>query len=253
MAHDTRFKNGLALGPYNNFFARSDNVFSNGDTTPDVTDGVLFYTANTATTSITNFDLTSVGGGAGSNAGDFEGKLITIVMIDGSTSIANSPRILTANSSSIGAQDAVLDFVYHNSSWIQRGGSLNQSSFISVDSNSIKSGQAMYPNASTGNIIVTGLGPSITLNLLHGSTAAWALRRVIGALPGTQLNLICGGDSQALVIVNSAAADTFVCQSSGSSTQFRLVTSAAITFVKGLNKWYETAPVWVATNGTLST
>lgn len=249
-----RFVNGVALGPENNFAATSANVFSQGDATPDVTNGNLFFTNNASTTTITHFDLSAPGGGAGNNAGGFEGKVITIVMLDNSTNITSNARIAIANSSSITGLNTIVDFVYHNSSWIQRSVSVNQNgNFISVDSNSIKNGTTMYPNASTGNIVVTGLGDNITLNLLHDSTGPWALRRVIGSVPGTILNLICGGDSQALVIVNSAAADTFVCQSSASSTQFRLVTSAAISFVRGLSKWHEIGNVWSATNGTLST
>ena len=98
---DTRFKNGLALGSYNNFYATTAGVFAQADTTPDVTDGVLFYSNNTSNTTITHFDLTVVGGGAGSNAGAFEGKVIKVIFLDNSTGLANTGNLKLATSDNL--------------------------------------------------------------------------------------------------------------------------------------------------------
>ena len=76
---DTRLTN-FALGKYANFYSTSANVFAQNDTTPDVTNGVLFFSNNTTSTVITNFDLT--GFGAGSQSQQFEGKLIKVVFLD---------------------------------------------------------------------------------------------------------------------------------------------------------------------------
>ena len=79
----------LALGRQNNFFARTDNVFSQSDTTPDVTNGIVWFSNNTSNTTITGFDLSSTSQ-AGNNAGNFEGKVIRVFFLDGSTRLANA-------------------------------------------------------------------------------------------------------------------------------------------------------------------
>ena len=250
---DTRFKNGLALGSYNNFYATTAGVFAQADTTPDVTDGVLFYSNNTSNTTITHFDLTEVGGGAGSNAGAFEGKVIKVIFLDNSTGLANTGNLKLATSDNLQGKNNWIELIYHNSAWIECGRSLNQSNFITVDSRTWLVASDVVPNVSTGNVIIRGRGPHVTLNLVHDSTGNLALRRAIGGYDGQLLTIIAGGDSQSLVIVNSAAADTFVCVTSASSTQFRLATSASVTFVKYLNKWHELVPIFSNSSTLMST
>ena len=243
MSGDTRFKNGLALGPYNNFFATSANVFVENDTTPDVTLSSLWFSNNTTNTAITNFDLTVVGGGAASNAGAFEGKLLRVVLLDDSTSLINGARLVLQGSNNLAGLNNTIDLLYHNSAWVEFGRSYNQSNVISVDTNNIKTASSIFPNTSTGNVIITGRGPSVIIRMLQDSTGNWTMRRAIGGQQGDFLTLYAGGDSHSLVICNSAAADTFVCNTSASSTQFRLVSSAAITFIRVLNKWHEVTSV----------
>ena len=249
---DTRFKGGLAFGPYNNFFATSENILPEGDTTPDVTNGNLFFSNNSTNTTITHFDLTVTGGGSGSNAGAFEGKCIKVVFLDNSTGLANAGRLVLATSDNLQGKNNSIELVYHNSSWIEFNRSTNQSNFISVSSTTWLTVSDVVPNASTGNVIIRGRGPHVTLNLIHDSTGNLALRRAIGGYDGQLLTIIAGGDSASLVIVNSAAADTFVCQSSASSTQFRLAGSNSVTFVKYLNKWHEILPAWMNSSQGLS-
>ena len=250
MSHDTRFKGGVGWGPYNNFFARSDNVFAQNDTTPDVTDGNLFYTNNTTTTVITHFDLSLPGGGAGSNAGDFEGKEIKVFFLDDSTSLANAGRLILASTNSLQGPNNSITLIYHNSSWMETARSYNQSNFINVSSVGLNTATGNpFMNASTGNVNVTGRGNQIVIRHLAETGSDFALRRAFGGEQGAILTIIAGGGSHSLVIVNSAAADTFVSTSSASSTQFRLVSSAAISFVRILNKWHEITPVNV-TSGT---
>ena len=242
MSGDTRFKNGVALGPYNNFFATSANIFAENDTTPDVSLSSLYFSNNSTNTAITDFEFTTVSQ-AGNNAGSAEGKLLRVVLLDNSTSILSSNRIVLHGSNNLAGLNNTLDLVYHNSAWIEFGRSYNQSNIISVDTNGIKTVGNVFPNASTGNVIITGRGPSVIIRMLHDSTGNWTMRRAIGGQQGDFLTLYAGGDSHSLVIVNSAAADTFVCNTSASSTQFRLVGSAAITFIRVLNKWHEISSI----------
>lgn len=130
---DTRIRYGLAYGRQNNFvtgstdqttrgyLAGTDGLFKQADTTPDVTNGFLFYTNNSAATTITNFDLQHpVGTNTGNLAGLFEGKVIKIFFLDTATTIANSSRIVLADSANqTFNQNSVLELIYHTSSWYE--------------------------------------------------------------------------------------------------------------------------------------
>ena len=77
---DTRFRFGLALGPYGSAGATSStHLFTPGDTTPDVTIGSFFVTANTSATAITYFDVTGQGG---VDATANNGKLVFVHLQD---------------------------------------------------------------------------------------------------------------------------------------------------------------------------
>ncbi len=245
MAHDTRFKNGVAWGPYNNFFARTDGLFAQGDTTPDVTDGNLFFTNNTTNTLITDFEFSVPGGGSGNEAGHFQGKEIKVFFLDDSTRLASNARIFLNGSNGLQGPNANATLVYVNSSWYETSRSYNQSNVVTVSSVGwlTATGNPVM-NASTGNINVTGRGNHIMIRDISEASSNMALRRAVGGEQGALLTIVAGGGSDTLVICNSAAADTFVCMSSASSTQFRLQSSAAILFVRNLNKWHEVVTIF---------
>lgn len=130
---DTRIRYGLALGRMNNFYtgstdqtkrgylAGTDGLFKQADTTPDVTNGYLFYTNNSAATTITDFKLMHPAFGTSNNlAGLFEGKVIKVFFIDGLTTIANSTRVVLADSgnTTFGA-NSTIELMYHTSSWYE--------------------------------------------------------------------------------------------------------------------------------------
>ena len=80
---------GSARGFENNFRdvrGTTANLFAVGDATPDVSVGDLFYTNNTANTTITHFDLQSYA----TKAAQYEGKVITVFFLDNSTRLANA-------------------------------------------------------------------------------------------------------------------------------------------------------------------
>ena len=237
---DFRIPYGMGFGRYGNFQSRTDNLFGQGDATPDVTNGTLFFTNNASSTTITDFEFTVPGGGAGTNWAAFEGKEIKVFFLDDSTRLASNSRIFLSGSNGLQGPNVNVSLIYHNSAWYETSRSYNQSNVIVVDSNNIKTVTGNpFMNASTGNINVTGRGDNIVINMIHDSTGNWTMRRAVGGEQGARITLIAGGDSHSLVIVNSAAADTFVCVSSATSTQFRLASSAAVQFVRYLNKWHE--------------
>ena len=100
----------------------------------------------------------------------------------------------------------------------------------------------------TGQVVITGAGPLVTLDLNSSSTTPVVLRQVIGGEQGTQITLVASGASDALVIINSASNidGLFVGLTTGAtSTQFRLASSAAVTFSKFGNRWIEIRPVFI--------
>ena len=240
---DTRFTS-IGWGKYNNFAARTDGLFSEADTTPDVSNGVLFYSNNTTDTVITHFDLSVPGGGAGSNAGAFEGKEIKVFLLDDSTRLVNGARLSLAGSNGLQGPNNFISLIYHNSSWLETGRSYNQSNVITFSSAAwlTATGNPVM-NASTGNVNVTGRGPNIVIKHFVEAASQIALRRVVGGEEGSHLTVLASGGSHALVICNSDAADTLICVSSASSVQFRLASSAAIQFVYNNRRWHEIVPI----------
>lgn len=165
---DFRIKYGSALGPYANFFARTDNTFAVADTTPDVTDGSLFYTINTSTTVITHFDLSLGGGGGASNASAFEGKYIRVVFLDGSTTVANAGRLILSDTANNFPVNSSLDLVYHNSSWFEVARSINDTSKV-VSLTFAGTGAATV----TQNTVTVLLVPTATTTVLAGISGGY--------------------------------------------------------------------------------
>ena len=234
---DFRIPYGFALGKENNFFANTAGTFISGDTTPDVSNGTLFYTINTSITTITNFDLTDAGG-VGS-VGHFEGKLIEVVYLDDSTSLLNSSSagglILTQSDGVMGLYSSNR-FLYHNSAWIE----LNRNyarSVITVESKNLTS-----VASSTGGVFVRGVS---IVNGYAATGSPLVIRKAIGGAQGQLLTIAAAGPSSILVIVNSAAADTFVSVTSASATQFRMASSGNVTFVRVGGTWNEIVPIWI--------
>ena len=250
---DSRFTS-IGWGKYANFSSRTDNLFAQGDTTPDVTNGVLFFTNNTTNTAITNFDLSTVGPINGQSKGtfwqEFEGKEIKVFLLDDSTRLVNGGRLVLQGSNGLQGPNNFISLIYHNSSWIETGRSYNQSNVITFSSAAwlTATGNPVM-NASTGNINVTGRGSNIVIKHLAEAASNIALRRAVGGEEGSHLTIVAVGGSHSLVIVNSDATDTFICTSSASSTQFRLVSSGAVSFIYNNRRWHEITPVVVGTGG----
>ena len=171
------------------------------------------------------------------------------MFLDGSTRLVNQAPFYLASSNGLQGVNNTIQLVYHNSGWTELSRSYNQADVISVSSNAWNTVSNTVPNAGTGNVVVTGRGQHVTLKLIHEVGSNLAIRRAIGGEEGQRLTMLAAGGSHSLVIVNSDAADTFICMSSASSTQFRLASSAAVTFLYNNRRWHEITPVVSGTGG----
>lgn len=222
---DFRISYGRALGQYNNFYARTDGLSTQADTTPDVTNIGLLYTNNTSNTSITYFDVLSPQGN-NTQRGWFQGKELRVVFLDDSTTLVRSAAMQISGDSTFGV-GGVIDLMMHNSAWLEVGRSENQGTV----------------NATSASLTVTGIVnvagvKTITLTTQSGSSAI--LRRALKGDNGDIITVIGAGGSHSLIILNSAtAADTFIGTTSASSTQYQLGPGEAISFIKTGTAWLE--------------
>lgn len=242
-----RFKNSYALGQYANFFTNTAGLIAQNDTTPDVSNGVLFYTNNTTNTVITDFEMTVPGpipGGSAHNstAQQFEGKVIEVIFLDDSTGLAQSSRMILSSSDNLQGANNSVRLLYHNSAWIELSRSYNNSQIVRATSAGL---------GTTGIVNVRGNVNVVEFIAEAGTNAI--LRRAINGQQGQVLTLVgYPAGSDALIIVNTAAADTFVLTSSQSTaTQFRLASSAAISFIRSGARWIEVRPVSGNSSGQL--
>ena len=190
---DTRFRYGLAYGRMNNFttgvagqrgyLAGTDGLFVNGDTTPDVTNGFLFYTNNTAATTISHFDVLHPVGTGGNIAPLFEGKVIEVFFLDTNTTLAGAQLILASSDNNLTA-NSTIEMLYHNSAWYE----INRTSIKPTSTTfniSTSSGDAQSFNAN-------GVGPIV---VLKGTSITALLRSISGGYVGQVITLITGSAS----------------------------------------------------------
>ena len=113
----TRFPDGQALGRVNNFNYRSNTagLFAQGDTTPDVTTGSLFYANNTQDTVITHFDLQDYA----NRAVNYEGKIITVFFLDDSSRLANNGRLFLNGSDDLLGANHSITLMHSRSAWYE--------------------------------------------------------------------------------------------------------------------------------------
>lgn len=222
---DFRIPFGFALGRQNNFFARTDNLFGQSDATPDVTLGSLFFSNNTSNTTITGFDLTSTSQ-AGNNAGAFEGKLITVMFLDGSTRLANAAPLYLSGSDGLQGANNIISLVYHNSGWYETYRSVNINNIVTANSAGL---------TGTGTVDVRGRD---TVVLISSAGSDAVLRLMTNGEQGQKVNVICTG-SNCTIVVNSAAANNFVTSSSSGAATVILANSAALSFTRIGSQWIE--------------
>lgn len=158
---EMRIKNGLAFGPYGTAGpTSSQHLIPPGDTTPDVSLGCFYLTANTSATTITYFDVMDQGGTPSTAA---NGKLIKILFRDALTIVQNGGQLFLANTQGAIPSNTVMDFLYYNSAWYEVSRSKNNQSstdFLAVQTRlNISAAGSSTINVTTANIVfltVTG-------------------------------------------------------------------------------------------------
>jgi len=201
-----------AYGPYKNFQARSDNLLTQSDATPDVTLGSVFYAVNTGATVITDFD------------GGEEGQVITLIMIDGgSTSVANSGELVLAGSGDFSGNNNVISLIQHNTSWYEISRSQNQTSYVlSVQSGSNIAADVINVNGKTQIAVNTSTGAPVNIDSLSNG------------YDGQHVTVLALGS--AVAVVNSVGAINLM-----GSGNLALANSGTLELVKNGGQWFEVA------------
>lgn len=201
MPKPTRFPFGFALGfenQFNNYGKTSGpqtanpitsqyetvtaGLLAQASTAPDVSFGSLFYTNNTANTTITNFTHTWVGRAAsntGSGQNDTsgpppEGKLITVIFLDNSTQLANNTNLILAGTDNLLGANHAITLLGSNGRWIEVQRAKNNTSevttftigsTVSINANDLKLGFLLGTSATVGIRGISGgqVGQIITL------------------------------------------------------------------------------------------
>ena len=116
-----RIKYGAAYGPEGSVGLNSaNNLLTPGDTTPDVSNGTFFVTANTSATAMTYFDL--VGKGGIDAVSQNNGKVIHILFQDNLTTVQAGASMFLETAQGPQPANSTMDLVFYNSSWVQRAG-----------------------------------------------------------------------------------------------------------------------------------
>jgi len=198
---DFRIKYGKAVGPLNNFYARTDGTFSDTDTTPDVTNGCLFYTLATNTATITNFDLAATAG-AGNAAGLFEGKEIRLVFGGSGTTLAPSARLLLTNTDSLFDTGDVINFMYHTSAWYETSRANDQSQYSNITDVLEGGSDGITVTRYTKNVGLSGVSAANVLKSISGGATFQSVNLYkTGSNPisvSTSGNIYTGSDVMAI-------------------------------------------------------
>ena len=164
----TRFPQGQALGFVNNFNYRGTTagLFAQGDTTPDVTYGSIFYTNNTQDTVITQFDLQDFA----NRQAEYEGKIITVMFLDDSSRLANGGRLFLNGSDDLLGQNHSITLIHSRSGWReldrskpnQNGGIVVSAAMAGTAALTVnRDTQTVFINATASPIVIAGIsGPS---------------------------------------------------------------------------------------------
>ena len=170
----SRWPYGTGRGFVNNFNYRGNTagLFTSGDATPDVTIGGLFYTNNTAATTITYLDMQEYG----SRAADYEGKEITIFFLDSNTTIANAGQLYLASTSNAFMPNQSITFMQSRSAWFE----IDRATVTRNDSQVFSLGGTTSFNADGTRIAYIS------------GTAATTIQAISGGQHGQSLILIAG-------------------------------------------------------------
>ena len=211
---DFRIQYGRALGQYGPAHAVSGGMlFPANDTTPDVSSGSFFLTNNATATAITYFDVVSQGGQVSLL---HNGKMVTLLINDNNTTIANAGRIFMEGTNAALTSGTIAEFIYYNSAWYLTNLSENFRSDVQdvtvngTGAPSIADARLLILTGSGGSTsVITGLSGGYPGQVVSITKIATAV------ISDTAMKLLSTTDfylagTNALVMNNSAVY-TFIC------------------------------------------
>jgi hypothetical protein len=198
---------GLALGKYNNFYARTDGLIAESDAAPDVSMYSLLYANNSATTVVKDF----------SNGA--EGQIVCVINVGSDLSFARGTNMLVSDSSNLVKDDSII-FIKHKTSWYElcRKHTANSEIKYAIE-------------LSADNASIVGGVANAKVLIIHNSGAT-----VLTGLSG-------GYIGQILTVVNVGSAVTLshnalILNQGSAGVGFVMAQSAAVTLIHiGGGKW----------------
>lgn len=200
---DTRIRYGLAYGRMNNwvsgiagqkgYLGGTDGLFAQANTAPDVTVGVLFYSANSAATTIADFKLSTPFGATGNQAGLFEGKVIKVFFTDSVTTI-NGSRIFLANSNNTFYSNDWLGLIYHNSAWYETERVNKNIGGSALNRRSISVGGTHTSITADNNDLMLVIVPTATGTIIDAISGGYVGQRLLLVM-GTATSTFALGDA----------------------------------------------------------
>lgn len=227
---DFRIKYGMARGQYGNFQARTDGLFGDTDTTPDVSLGNLFYTSVANTASITYFDGKLTGGVNGVE----EGKEIKVIFLGTGTTLTDSAVLnLAGGHNYVPDIGDTIELIHHASAWYESSRSMSGDSVLSVTSSNLGAAAAPRLNIRNSTTVVQALAQASSLMTLHAMP---------GGTNGQMVTIVAVG-SQVTLITNSAGLTDGFITTSTAGTTYILNGSSSVAFVRATMgstaKWFE--------------
>ena len=217
---DLLIRVGSAIGPYGTASSISGAMqWAIDDTTPDVTLGCFFLTANTGATTVTYFDVREP---QGNTSTAHNGKWFTVLAQDNLTTIANAGQIFRSSTGAALTSGQTMSFVYFGSAWYETAASELGRQEVRTDT---VAGASLAPNvAGVHVLLITNTAASTLVGISGGviGQELWLGKSV--AATGTSLtiqgaaNLMLAGTTAC--VVNDSAMYQFICDN---GTRFRQV------------------------------
>jgi len=222
--YPSRTPYGSALGFVNQFNYRGTTAGDiSGQTTPNVTNGELFYVNNTGAVNITNFILDNTA----NNLVNYEGKVIRVFSLNSSTTIANAGSIFLQGSSQLASANAFTDLMHSRGNWFEVGGGVpSRSDFVAV---LLGTAGGVTIDNGTKVVLFQGVSGAQQIKAISGGyigqTVTFASPTALNT-GGITVQLMTGGN---LVFVGTNA--------------FEISTNAAIQFIKtSASRWLFIGP-----------
>ena len=215
---DFRVRYGAALGPYGTASTVSGGMrWAIDDTTPDVTLGCFFLTANTGATTITYFDVREP---QGNTSTAHNGKWFTVLAQDNLTTIANAGQIFRSSTGAALTSGQTMSFVYFGSAWYETAASELGRQEVRTDT---VAGASLAPNvAGVHVLLVTNTAASTIVGLSGGviGQELWIGKSVVSTGTGLTIqgaaNLMLANTTA--FVMNDSAFYGFICDN---GTRFR--------------------------------